>query len=361
MINNTSAASPATAKIASTRFLYSDILRFVAVAAVVLLHVSAFIIYEYNHYPRGWWWLANLVDSGTRWCVPIFLMLSGRLLLDPQKSEPIAVFLKKRFLRVLIPLVIWSIFYALYSAGFDLSKISVLDLLRKIVQGPVYFHLGFLYVLISLYLITPILRLYVAKAPISNFAYFLILWFGFTAILPQLERFTTFRIALSPQLVLGYVGYFLLGYVLGTIDLSRWMRAVLYVLGLLALTATMFGTYSLTVNNSGNLDEFFYGYLTPNVIVMAAAVFVFFKTIDWERILQKTAALQKMLIYLGGISFGIYLVHPVILEILSRNKINAAFIHPLIGIPLTAVLTLLISGLIIALLKLIPWVKNMVG
>ena len=69
------------------RYLYADILRVSAIVGVVFLHVAAQIIYQFNTVGRGWWWTANVIDSCTRWAVPIFIMLSGMLLLDPSKAN----------------------------------------------------------------------------------------------------------------------------------------------------------------------------------------------------------------------------------------------------------------------------------
>lgn len=80
---------------------------------VVIIHVSAYIITseKVNTYP---WWIGNFFDSYVRWCVPIFVLISGYLILEPYKDENTYAFLKKRFQRIAIPLVFWSTIYLLY-------------------------------------------------------------------------------------------------------------------------------------------------------------------------------------------------------------------------------------------------------
>ena len=81
------------------KYFWVDVLRVFAIVAVVVVHVSADIITEWNSMPRSWWWAANFYDSLARGGVPVFVMLSGALLL-PQ-AESYRDFFKKRLQRIL--------------------------------------------------------------------------------------------------------------------------------------------------------------------------------------------------------------------------------------------------------------------
>jgi surface polysaccharide O-acyltransferase-like enzyme len=59
------------------QYLWVDVLRVFAIAAVVIVHVAADIITEWSSVPRTGWWAANFYDSLMRGAVPIFVMLSG--------------------------------------------------------------------------------------------------------------------------------------------------------------------------------------------------------------------------------------------------------------------------------------------
>src|SRR3546814_13654277 len=72
---------------------------------VVVWHVAAMKFGVFDNQ----WWASNFDDSLTRSCVPVFLMISGVLLLG--KQETLAVFFRKRFARILPPLLFWSLFY----------------------------------------------------------------------------------------------------------------------------------------------------------------------------------------------------------------------------------------------------------
>lgn len=95
--------------------------RIIAILAVVLLHVSSRVI-TWSELGSNDWWYANLYDSLVRWCVPVFVMISGALLLAPEKAEPLGVFYKKRASRILSPLVFWSLFYMLWDFSRNMLK-----------------------------------------------------------------------------------------------------------------------------------------------------------------------------------------------------------------------------------------------
>ncbi|WP_241901942.1 acyltransferase, partial [Vibrio breoganii] len=84
-------------------------LRAIAAIAVVLLHSSAkFVTNEYFMNDLQAWWAGNIFDSSTRWCVPIFVMLSGFLLTSGEKEESQYEFYKKRLNKIFIPLIFWT-------------------------------------------------------------------------------------------------------------------------------------------------------------------------------------------------------------------------------------------------------------
>src|SRR3546814_10576210 len=86
-------------------FRSMDTARIGACFMVVVLHVAAMNFGVFDNQ----WWASNFYDSLTRSCVPVFLMISGVLLLG--KQETLAVFFRKRFARILPPLLFWSLFY----------------------------------------------------------------------------------------------------------------------------------------------------------------------------------------------------------------------------------------------------------
>ncbi len=159
------------------RIIAFDFLRIIAILFVITIHTTAPTFYAYP-IKSGGFLLATLLNSISRPAVPIFVMISGALMLDERKQISNKKIFKKSLYLLLI-LFGWSIFYASISliisppqTGFSISSF-----IKAILLG--HYHLWFLYMLIGLYLFTPILRLFVKKANSKYILYFFLFAFNF--------------------------------------------------------------------------------------------------------------------------------------------------------------------------------------
>ena len=89
-----------------------DNARIISIFAVVVLHCSAEVVAG-NIIGSASYWVGNIFDSAVRWCVPVFAAISGYLLLNGASEERKASFFRKRFEKILIPVLVWSVFYLL--------------------------------------------------------------------------------------------------------------------------------------------------------------------------------------------------------------------------------------------------------
>jgi len=164
-----------------------DLMRFIAILLVVLAHVE--------NWGAGSAWVRDFYYTVSRNGVPLFFMISGFLLLS--KQEDIPTFFRKRAARIIIPFLFWSIVYDVQnSQAFAQSGVTLEGILKmfiRILRGPREAHLWFFYSLIGLYLITPILRVFVSKARDSEILYYIGLWFLVAPILFIVEAFTPIK------------------------------------------------------------------------------------------------------------------------------------------------------------------------
>jgi peptidoglycan/LPS O-acetylase OafA/YrhL len=100
--------------------VWPDQVRAIATVSVILLHVAAPLLYQYRKIEISDWWIANSIDSAMRFCVPVFMMLTGALLLS--KNEPTTLFYKKRFSRLVYPFVLWTTLYLWYNFNPKVTK-----------------------------------------------------------------------------------------------------------------------------------------------------------------------------------------------------------------------------------------------
>src|ERR1700743_2355755 len=87
-------------------------LRLIALYAVIVLHCTAPVL-RFDKVPLADWWVADFYKGLVRFAVPVFVMITGALLLH--KKYEIGNFLKKRLLRVVVPFLFWSLVYIWYS------------------------------------------------------------------------------------------------------------------------------------------------------------------------------------------------------------------------------------------------------
>ena len=347
--------------------IYADILRIVAIVAVIILHSAGPLLYEFNSIKLSWWWIGNIFNSVTRWCVPIFVMISGLLLLNPSKDESIKYFISKRFNKVLIPFIFWGLIYTLLKYRAEIIENQTLPILKIIgnfVIGPMN-HLWFIYMLLGLYLLTPILRIYIKNSSQKDLKYFLILWFITNAVFGFIESISKIKIGLDLNFFYGYIGYYILGYYLDIVILSKKQIYLAYLAFIISLFVTIIGTFILTKSNGGHYSAIFHDYLSPNLIFMSIGIFIAFKNYNWGPIFKNRDYIYNKILELSSLTFGIYLIHILILNLISFKfmpiKITAMLINPLFGIPFTALVTFVISCIAIKCLRRVPLIKLFVG
>src|SRR5437762_7039412 len=92
---------------------FASYLRVAAMSAVVLIHSCSAIVGNTGIRDSGTWWLATALDLGSSWAAPVFIMVSGALLLAPRPGEGARAFYARRVQRIAIPLVVAHVGYLL--------------------------------------------------------------------------------------------------------------------------------------------------------------------------------------------------------------------------------------------------------
>lgn len=337
------------------KILWADNLRAIATIGAILLHVSAPLLSQDQPISSLSWWVGNIYDSSVRFCVPVFVMLTGALLLS--KDYELTDFLRKRFFRVVFPFVFWSLVYIIFNLSLRVlhgENISAPDILfyvfTQLRDGSSY-HLWFVYMIIGLYLIIPIIGKWIRNSNDKEILYFLLVWLC-VMILNQ-PGLLTVKPGIDLTYFTGFIGYLVLGHYLTIKSFSKSIYPILLIL--IGVLITIFGTYYSSLNN-GSLDELFYNYLTPNVLMISTGIFLLFKH---KQIRSKSLA--KIRDFISRYSFGIYLVHILILSVLSKAGITGNLGNPIIGIPLTTLICLIMSAGVIYTLNKLPYGKFISG
>jgi len=284
-------------------------------------------------------------------------MISGALLLNDHREVTYKEFLTKRINKIFIPLFGWSAIYYFYNVYIGNYVFSPTSYIEMFSTNGISYHLWFIYMMLGLYLITPIVKIFVRNASKRDIRYFLLLWFYASVVAKLLKYLYGFSFNIELYYVTNYVGYYLLGYYLFRYELSLMVRRIIYVGAIAGSLGTFWLTYISTKNADGALQEFWYEYHSPNVMLATIGIFVFFKymPINNER---KLPPIPKLINYT---SFGIYLVHMLSMRVLSTKFSLIWFdVHPAFAIPYKVVLTLAVSIIIISIMKKIPVVNKLV-
>lgn len=286
---------------------YLNYLRFGSILLVILLHSAKQFVTNAGYYHLPSYKVMLAVNEITRAGVPLFFMISGYLLLqDPRTLECIS-FYRRRLSRILIPLTIWNLLYGVY---YGMSPVTIFE--HGINQGCAY-HLWFLYTLLGIYLITPFLKRIVDGCTRGQLWWFLIL-IGFTGtIRPMINTVTPLYLYLFPPLMEGYIAYYLLGYLLGTMPSGGkrecWAAFFMIVTG---FSLGVCGNYLLSSPEQLMLP-FNFGY-SINHFLLAGGIFLLARNCRWiDR--QHASAAGRLL---AALTFQIYFVHVLVMDLAVR-------------------------------------------
>lgn len=365
------------------RIVFVDYIRVIACFMVMLVHASenfyaadvsglagnmSMLANEANRF-----WVAFYDGGVSRVAVPLFMIVSAFLLVPVKQGVTMQQFYKRRFMRILPPFFCFMLLYTFLPLAWggmtweqSLNDLKMLPFNFPSMAG----HLWFMYPLISLYLIIPVVSPWLEKATAKEERIFIAL-FALSTFTPWIHRFV------SPEIwgecfwngfsalwyCSGYLGYLVLAhYIRYHLDWTRgkrlWIGAVCFVVGA-AFTAWSFwlkGVPGQLIETP--MLEWAWEFCTPNVLLATFGIFLMFTCIQQPKAPAVITGLSKL-------SFGMYLMHMFFLAPIARFFVNGNQAEPLIpvalAIPVIAVLTFLCCAVTTKLISLIPGSKYVIG
>ena len=331
---------------------YIDFLRFLAAFAVIAIHVLGPFRYLYGDIGDSQWLAAAGINSLSRWAVPVFMMISGALLLSSEREFNCRHYLSKRLSKVVIPFLGWTLIYAFYAGFIDggWSAAVTLKMIENSVDQPTWYHLWFFYDFIPLYFVIPFLIPVLKQATPELIKLFLIIWMVlFLMKWLKVESFLLHNTVL-------YTGYLILGWYLFNRDNSKQLKYWLLA-GMAMLLLNFFGTWHLAIEK-GRYSSFFMGYKTLNTVFIAGMIFVCAQVYA-DKISGK---LRDLVTLISKYSLGIYLLHPLLLIPVRdlENGFYRLFFSNWLAIPIITVVIMFIALLCTMLLVKIPLLRRLV-
>lgn len=347
------------------RQFHLDFIRALACLSVVMGHTSAH--YMMAEPGTAGYAIGSIFNFLVRASVPLFVMLSGALMLDENYKftrEKIGKHIKK----LIFFFLFWSAAYCLiYEVAMPVLKgesLSIGEILWKIFEG--HTHLWYVPMMIGLYLLLPLLRLWVTDKNRGYVKYFLILGAVFGLALPQIA---TLAAAFAPGMErlqavianfymyypMGYTFYFILGWYLNSAtELPG--KKIICTLGILGLLGTAGGTTALVA--LGKEDTYlFFDPLTINILLQAIGIFLLGKSIFAHRSPDSNSRFSKAVCFVSKHSLGVYAVHVIILAALTHV---ISGLSPYFELPALFVACAALSLAVSAILSRIPILRQFV-
>lgn len=328
----------------NSRILYLDLIRILACTMIVLMHspmpqlgTSSYVL--------------STVSFLTAPGIGLFFMVSGALLLPVKTSY--TGFIKHRLSKILLPTLFWTFIYLIIQICY--GDIALDSIPKKIFSIPfsVQGHsiLWFMYTLIGLYILAPIISPWLKNASKKNLELILMIW-GVTLLFPFLKEIITVNNSESGTFYYfsGYAGYFLIGYYLK----NHINNQNIFLILALIVIPILIAIYCKLANLDVDFYQMFW-YLSILVTMMA---------IGWFMLIKKTFENKKavnLITTFSNCSFGVYLIHIFIMRYFLWNLDFISAHGGLIQIILTTILTLGISYLLVFMISKLPFSKYIIG
>ena len=349
------------------RVIWIELLRIMACIGVIGIHAGS---QHFRDMPldSSVWAVSNFYHGINRFAVASFIMISGCLYLDSKRTWNLRRLWKRNILPIAAAYIFWQMFYAVYRiiTNGTLAKGSKAALVKFMVYiSKSYFHLWYLPMLIGLLIITPMLWEIVNSARGKQWEEYMIVLFLVFQILPYTINYFPFPWkehimdilqTVQPEMVTGYIGYFILGHYLSHYEISKKLEYLVYVLGVILILAAI-GLCYISSQKSGKPIQSFYENYTLAGFFWGSSFFLFFK--NYVSKIKWNEKQEKRICYLGSCTFGIYLIHALIRDILHRIGIDSMMIsNTAIAIPVLITMIFVLSLAAVMIIKKIPRVSK---
>jgi len=282
-----------------------DTLRAVSILAVILIHTTTKVL-EFTHYDLINYSFTLFLNQIGRFAVPLFFLISGFVLeLSSEHDVNYWQYIKKRFSKIVIPYLFWSLFYyyLIYNQNHD-------NLIRVILTGNASYQLYFIPTLCIFYILFPLLHKiykYIANIPV-------LVLIGATQIWLMNQDYNVRQFALPDPIRIFTLSYFF--FILGIIafrNKEKILEIADKIKYFLIVTTPILAYYIFKEGKNKYFKtyniEAFYSQWRPSVLiytlVLGVLLFYFFEKAKFQsRFIEKFSKL----------SYLVFFIHVIILE-----------------------------------------------
>jgi surface polysaccharide O-acyltransferase-like enzyme len=343
------------------RFSSPTLIRVWAIIGVLIVHAqSENVVNPMNQMGIYRWWTLNFYQAIGSLSVPLFVMLTGLLLLQPEKiDEPLKTFFKKRWNRIAIPVVFWGAICFVWDFTVKQQPATSNYIVQSILKGGPQYQFWYIYMLIGLYLVTPILRPLIPHITKTLLIYLSIIWFAGMTLINTLPLFG-YYVSSDLFMITEWVGYFILGVFLVKAQIKRVYLLLFVALGIIVI---MIGSYYMALVGNHQL-YWFQQYYSPTVIFTSIMLFILLNKISMQRI-EANSKINWLFNKISENTLPIFLSHVIVMDSLEAGylgfRISGNVLNSIVEVPLLAAATLAICLALFIPLKRVPIVKRLIG
>ncbi len=290
----------------------------------------------------------------------IFMYLGATVLSSSHNS--ISFFMSK-IKNLIIPLLFWTIvalFFRKYIMHWNI------DIVEGLLLSPfkaVANNMWILYLLIAIFAITPILKVFINNSTLQQQLYFLLLWIY--AVTAPLILKTSYDIDITRYFPMfgGYIGYMVLGYILTNTTLTKKLLLFGLTLFIIGNIWSIFGAIShssVADVAKGIYANYYFDRFSLPLIMNSIGSFILLRYIA-ER-LMSLPKFNHVIHAISTVALGMCMVYPYWFVILGTEKVGIQLTalagNPLWSVPLTAFITIIGSYITVLIIKKIPYVYH---
>lgn len=353
------------------KYIYIEAMRIAAAFAVIFNHTGGDGFLLFSKMPLGGakFWIYLFFSVSCKFAVPLFLAISGALLLN-KEDEPLKDLWLKRILRIAVILVVYSLIYYVIDITKSGRSFEIRKFLKTLYSTNVKTHLWYLYQYIAFLIVIPFLRPLVRNLDSKYFVYLLAIAVFSSGIRPSAEYLMWHgKTSINSNIRLDWildnaVIYPCLGYFMHHRVSTAWIKKHLgwvWALNIAGLACSCYMTFFKMSTEAGTteLQSFHKSFVVLNCV----AIYLSFKLL-FDRIRPGQLSL-KIIGSLGKCSLGIYLWHIMIKDLSAisalRESMTAAGLNQMISVWIVCLIVMAIAYLITLIQSRIPLLKKLVG
>lgn len=314
---------------------------------VVALHS---VVIGMNDTSYKYWDFLNVIESFTRMSVPLFIMITGYLLIREGEGFSMSM---RRARRLAITLIFWSAIYYTYRTFGNMTLTSVIDFIGMLTRNQIFYHLWYLYAAIGFVIIIPVLSGFFYSYKKSEVIAFSLIWlmalfFGLINI--QFNLGFNINWTFQTQLFSGLSVYLLLGRLLKEYKCTN--RVIMIIAAILLIISVLTTAYitKLISPYGGPVNQLFYD--NSSLFICISAISFMFLCMNAR---ASNKILKNVVAVASPCTLGIYLIHPLLIDLFRIHILDANNIHP------TAFVVTTMSILIFSLSFIIVFVLRKIG